>query len=437
MRIHLKKLRTIGGAAGVLLATTALMTPALAGGFAVREQSTEFQGMSFAGSAAGGALSSMFWNSAALGGQGWGLLNSSNYAYIIADSEITVLPGTSAALGGVGTSVDIGRDAIVPADYYSYRLSKDMVIGLGINAPFGLGTEVNNPNWAGQFHHRSSKMVTYNFNPTLAYQLHSGLWVGVGLQVEYMSLRLKQAASPLNLNTAVLKGDDIGVGVTAGIMWEVHKGTTFGLGWRSSVEHSISDGESFVNGSGAPKTAISTSLSTPDIVTFSFRHALHANTRLLGTVEWTNWSKFGTIPVTVNATGATLANLDFQWHDGWLFALGGEYDWSDRLTLRAGVAYELSPIQNATERILQVPDSDRWWLSMGASYKYSETTTLDFAYTHIFFDGGAIDRTPAAVGLAPLNLRLVGESDQSADILSFAIKMKLGGGAPAHHEPLK
>ncbi len=432
MRIHLKKLRMIGGAAGVLLATTAIVTPSLAGGFAVREQSTEFQGMSFAGSAAGGALSSMFWNSAALGSADWGLRNSSNYAYIIADSEITVLPGST--VGGVGTSVDIGRNAIVPADYYSYRLSKDMVVGLGINAPFGLGTEVDNPNWAGQFHHRSSKMVTYNFNPTLAYQLHPGLWVGVGLQIEYMSLRLKQAASPLNLNTAVLKGDDIGVGVTAGVMWQVHKGTTLGLGWRSSVEHSIGDGDFFVNGSGAPKTAISTSVSTPDIVTASFRHALHDNMRLLGTVEWTNWSKFGVIPVTINATGATLANLDFQWHDGWLFALGGEYDWSDRLTLRAGAAYELSPIQNATERILQVPDRDRRWLSMGASYKYSDTTTLDFAYSHIFFDGGAIDRRPASPALA--GLRLIGESEQSADILSFAIKMKLGGGDHAY-EPMK
>ena len=38
-----------------------------AGGFAIREQSAHFQGSSFAGNAAGGALSSMFWNPAAVG----------------------------------------------------------------------------------------------------------------------------------------------------------------------------------------------------------------------------------------------------------------------------------------------------------------------------------------------------------------------------------
>ena len=56
------------------------------------------------------------------------------------------------------------------------------------------------------------------------------------------------------------------------------------------------------------------------------------------------------------------------------------------LTVRSGLAFEKSPIQNASERLIQVPDSDRWWASVGATYKYSEKFTFDFAYTHIFFD---------------------------------------------------
>src|SRR5262245_15443953 len=56
------------GWAGVLRASSALgllvvaTAQANAGGFAIREQSTYGQGTSFAGIAAGGALSSMFWN---------------------------------------------------------------------------------------------------------------------------------------------------------------------------------------------------------------------------------------------------------------------------------------------------------------------------------------------------------------------------------------
>ncbi len=51
------------GGVGALIATTA---DANAGGFAVREQSAYGQGSSFAGVAAGGSLSSMFWNPATM-----------------------------------------------------------------------------------------------------------------------------------------------------------------------------------------------------------------------------------------------------------------------------------------------------------------------------------------------------------------------------------
>ena len=48
-----------GTALGILIIATA---QANAGAFAIREQSTYGQGTSFAGVAAGGSLSSMFWN---------------------------------------------------------------------------------------------------------------------------------------------------------------------------------------------------------------------------------------------------------------------------------------------------------------------------------------------------------------------------------------
>ena len=50
------------------LATIATASVAEAGGFAIREQSAYGQGTSFAGVAAGGSLSSMFWNPATLAG---------------------------------------------------------------------------------------------------------------------------------------------------------------------------------------------------------------------------------------------------------------------------------------------------------------------------------------------------------------------------------
>jgi long-chain fatty acid transport protein len=65
--------------------------------------------------------------------------------------------------------------------------------------------------------------------------------------------------------------------------------------------------------------------------------------RLLGEVEWVNWSRLGVIPVVLQGSflgvppGTTVANFDFRWRDGWLFALGGEYDWCADVEDRRGL----------------------------------------------------------------------------------------------------
>jgi long-chain fatty acid transport protein len=136
--------------------------------------------------------------------------------------------------------------------------------------------------------------------------------------------------------------------------------------------------------------------------------------RLLGTIEWTNWSRFSSIPIE-----GTPFSLDGNWHDSWLYAAGLEYDVSQKLTMRTGLAFEKSPIQNATERLVQVPDSDRWWASLGFTYRLSEKMAFDFAYTHIFFDDAPFNRT-SLTGASTV----VGEADQSADIISGSLKMR-------------
>ena len=80
-------------------------------------------------------------------------------------------------------------------------------------------------------------------------------------------------------------------------------------------------------------------------------------------------------------------------------------------------AFEKSPIQEASERTLRVPDADRIWASLGATYKWSEKISFDFAYTHIWVDDAPIDRTESG-------LRFVGEGKTSIDIVSASLKMK-------------
>jgi long-chain fatty acid transport protein len=94
------------------------------------------------------------------------------------------------------------------------------------------------------------------------------------------------------------------------------------------------------------------------------------------------------------------------------------------VTLRTGVAYEISPIQNASERLLQLPDADRWWASLGGTYKWTETTSFDFGYTHIFVEDAAIDRFPSSTNTSFNFLRLTGSAESSVDIISAGLKTK-------------
>ena len=74
MRVKTSAKQLVWTACTSVIAMSAASGTAMAGGFDVREQSALFQGMSFAGAAAGGtALASMFWNPAAAGYAGKGL----------------------------------------------------------------------------------------------------------------------------------------------------------------------------------------------------------------------------------------------------------------------------------------------------------------------------------------------------------------------------
>ena len=90
---------------------------------------------------------------------------------------------------------------------------------------------------------------------------------------------------------------------------------------------------------------------------------------LLGDLTWTEWSKIKRLPLVRTsgpANGATLDTLTFNFDDTWRLAVGGNYKWSGPWTLRAGVAFDQSPVPNAQDRSVRLPDNDRYWLTFGA-----------------------------------------------------------------------
>ena len=128
---------------------------------------------------------------------------------------------------------------MVPAGYAAYRLNDRIVLGVGINVPFGLATEydgdsiLNQTGVAGK-----SEVFSLNVNPAVSVEVTDWLALAVGAQIQYFDARLTgQALGPLGVSR--LEGDDVGFGFTAGIKVIPLPGTEIGLGYRSFIDHEL------------------------------------------------------------------------------------------------------------------------------------------------------------------------------------------------------
>ncbi|MBS0246970.1 MAG: outer membrane protein transport protein [Proteobacteria bacterium] len=403
MRTGTKSLLLGFTAIGLFMAATAA---ANAGGFALREQSAYGQGSSFAGIAAGGALSSMFWNPATmtqfngktieLGMSG--IMPNASHSYTTSSLAVFPTPG------------DSGLDALVPNSYGSMQLNDRVWVGMAFNAPFGLGVHFPQVNAASGGSGNSAELKTYNLNPSIAYKINDMISVAVGFQAEYM-----QASYDAFLGTqpriGTLNGAAWGFGWTAGVTFKPLPKTTIGIGYRSAIDHDIS-GTWDVPAAVAPATqpgSVNLKLKMPDTVTVGLRQGIGDRFTLLAGFEWANWSRIGTAPLLQpNGSPVTLSGsavkFPFNYDDGYYYSLGGEYVIDPAWTVRAGIGYEKSPISDAV-RTTRIPDNNRVWYSVGASYKPASIKglTLDLGYSFIDVKSAPVCMGPAAAGGCPSN----------------------------------
>lgn len=415
------------------LALAQAIDSANAGGLAIREQSAVGQGMSFAGEGTPGmGLSAMFWNPAAVT-QAQGLWSESHAALFMPHSTINAGLGTTGFPAVLPpNSGNIGEVAIIPSSYFAYRVNPNFYLGLAVSAPFGSATESNFP-WAGQQLANVAKVKSIDANVILGWKANDQLSFAAGPRVVYVyDGRFTRHPLPTPFAGVVAGFDDLhdfGYGFTAGLTYTPTPLTEIALGYRSRVKVTL-EGEQNVTPNiaigGVRHAPASAPVTLPDQVNFGVRQRITDKYTALGTVEWTNWSVLQVSPVTAPIP----ATLTFNYRDGWFFALGGEYELNPQTTLRAGVAYEISPV---TDRFRDtfLPDDNRWWFSAGLTYKFNEKTTLDFGYSFVWLGDSPINVVPGHPDWPQLlGGTLVGESKTYNHILSAALRYKWSVDAP-------
>ncbi|MCB1958382.1 MAG: outer membrane protein transport protein [Rhodocyclaceae bacterium] len=341
------------------------------------------------------------------------------------------LTAPSASTGG-----DAGGMNYIPNGYFAIKLTPQLSFGLGFGAPFGLKTEYSD-DFMGRFLAINSDIKTYNINPSVAYQVNEQFSVGFGLNYQKMEAELSNAVNFSGLlaqagvgvfpgleGVGTVTADDFSWGWNAGLMFEPSATTRVGVSYRSKIKHDLTgtisferpdSGNALLNGAmaaGAPNGPGYAEVELPDTLIISAYQQLNDKWTMLGDLSWTGWSSMQSLDI-FRSNGTKLSTETLKWRDTWRIALGSNYQYSDKVKVKFGVAYDQSPVETE-HRLARLPDANRIWLSLGSQYQVSPAMVIDVGYAHLFISDPKIDANgdnTAAKG------NLVGSYNASVDIL--------------------
>lgn len=445
----------------VLVLQSILSTSAFAAGFQINEISPSLQGDATAGAAAANNdVSSMFINPATLSTltENQGYLGASEIfpharmsnARAIHTVNIPGVPPSSITANvkghhGQGT---ISPSAFVPDGYFGWRINNKFVAGLAMIAPYGLKTAYDYDS-ALRFAAVYSAVKTVDINPALSYEINDKWSIGGGFQAQwiraifsnfngaYTGIAAVDALISATLPTH-LRGEGWGYGYNLGVLYKPFVNTRLGIGYRSQISEAIrGHGQQYVLPGGtvpAPspnflfnaQTRVNTAVTTPQILTLSAAHDI-INWTVKASVQINFWDVFNKLSINMPDAFATNSTIQTRWRNTWFGALGAEYRATPVWTVRGGIAYDETP--TTRYRDPRIPDSDRVWLNLGASYIVNKHVSVDAAYAHIFLANQTVNVTQAsgssATSTVPLEVnQIYANYKGSVDIVALAVRYK-------------
>jgi long-chain fatty acid transport protein len=436
------------------MGVTALSTQALASGYNFGSQSVAAQGTAHANAAEAADPSTIYYNPAGLT-ELEGDQIQIGATDVIPDSKYTdngshKITGSSIS-GSTSNSSFVPSSVIAPTLYMSHKFDDRFTIGLGVFVPFGakLGYGYNSIN---RYALESISLKTLNFNPSIAFKLDEHNSFGFGVSAQYMKANLQKAvdvASGVQLVTGSsalaslardgqvgLDADGWGYGFNLGYMYKLDDHTRFGLAYRSRIRTRL-NGTATWNYDAANPTSNSTiaaiiaasthktsgantTVDTPDSASASFYHDLTEKLAMMGSVTWWGHSAMQNITVNFDKTGEGAMVIQQNWKNTLTYALGMNYKYSDKLLLRTGAAYEQSPVSDDNLRHSALPDSDRYWLSLGANYKFDKHNSVDFAYSYVWFRNSVVNYTDSC---SPVSSTCTGNGETTVGSYKTRLQM--------------
>ncbi len=366
---------------------------ALASGFSIYEASIRANGMLGAFSAYADHVTTIYYNPAGLSGL---------EGIQISAGATVIAPRTSfrnlSPLASEGEKFNMKKQEFLAPNFFgSYQVADGFTVGVGVYAPFGLGTEWEQ-NWVGRGESIEANIRTLFANPAIGYELPDfgigEIKLGAGLQVAFfgevsLSRAIRQFTPEASFS---LDGElnEPAFGFNAGILYSPIEDLTLGFTYRSEVKTEFEGTGSFRDLPGRVLVPVEGSAEID--LPASWVAAVNVKPMEGLTVEadyvWWGWSSYDELRIEFNepvpVLGITETVSERNYEDSWQIRVGAEYSELplEILTVRAGIAYDKNPIK---EKYVDptLPDANRWLFSGGVTLTVTDYLDIDASYIFI------------------------------------------------------
>jgi long-chain fatty acid transport protein len=285
--------------------------------------------------------------------------------------------------------------------YYVHSVSPDLKLGLGVGTYFGLGVDYSRE-WAGKYYVQSASFTTAAVNPSIGYRIAPWLSVGGGVSLVHGEISDRVAVAEPGDGRLKYDASDVGYGFNLGTMFELSPQTRVGVTYVSQVNLDFKDEMRFKNlngtilgaaldASGLLNSRLKINMNLPAQLAVGAYHAFTDKLALVGTVNWQNWSRFGTPEISVSDSNTVTDDLGYK--DTYHAGLGVYYRVADPWLLMAGFGYDTSPTNSSSERSPILPLGATYRYATGVQYDWNRDFSIGVAYTLIDAGNAKVNQT--------------------------------------------
>lgn len=288
------------------------------------------------------------------------------------------------------SSSDFAHDAIIPNFYISHRYSEEVAVGFALGTNYGMETDLGNDFAASHFGNEAS-IITKEANLNLAYQVNDAVSIGGGVRYVMGEGSFGATAPetnafglPKGTHLKYMEGDDTAWGWQIGTAWQINEAHRLGFSYKSAVDLKL-EGDAKIFSSTTlqvEESKGSMDLTLPQTAELASFHQLTDKLAMHASINWTDWSSFKELYADLDTLESQMVKVE-NWKDNYRFAVGATYQVDPKLAVRSGIAYDTSAVSDRN-RTITIPETDRTWLSLGASYEFTKQFSVDGGFTYIF-----------------------------------------------------